>query len=151
MLITTGVPRGNGQVERIHRTVVPMLAKLCAGSPQNWYKHVRRVQMLINSTPPRSTRIYPFKLLTGVEMRLPDYPDLREISDAEIVREFEDEGNDMRIEAKENIARIQQENCKSYNSKRKPEAQYAVNELVAIKRTSAVALNWEVNTLAHTK
>jgi len=28
LLIATGVPRGNGQVERLHKIVVPVLAKL---------------------------------------------------------------------------------------------------------------------------
>ncbi|XP_058978630.1 putative mediator of RNA polymerase II transcription subunit 26 [Musca domestica] len=33
LLISTGVPRGNGQVERMHRIIIPMLAKLCVESP----------------------------------------------------------------------------------------------------------------------
>ena len=85
LLITTGVQGGNGQVERIHGIVIPMMAKLCAGTLQNWYKPVRHAQMLINSSPPRITSLSAFKLLTGVEMRLPNYSDLREILNAEVV------------------------------------------------------------------
>lgn len=61
LLIATGVPRGNVQVERIHRIIVPILTKLCVEIPGNWYKYVDRVQRIINSTPPRSTGIAPFK------------------------------------------------------------------------------------------
>lgn len=31
--ITTGIPRGNGQVEIIHRTIIPVLTKLCLENP----------------------------------------------------------------------------------------------------------------------
>jgi len=31
--ITTGVPRGNGQVERVHKIVIPMLSKMCQENP----------------------------------------------------------------------------------------------------------------------
>ncbi|GBP11385.1 hypothetical protein EVAR_91277_1 [Eumeta japonica] len=42
LLITTGVPRGNGQVERMHKVLVPMLAKLSRENPDRWYKVVRK-------------------------------------------------------------------------------------------------------------
>lgn len=38
-IIATGVPRGNGQVERMNRVVVPMLAKLSQEHPEQWYRH----------------------------------------------------------------------------------------------------------------
>lgn len=41
----------------------------------------------------------------------------------------------MRTEAKQNIARIQEENCKDFNRKCKPEVEYLENDLVSIKRT----------------
>ncbi|GFT95701.1 pro-Pol polyprotein [Trichonephila clavipes] len=41
--ITTGVPRGNGQVERIHRTLIPVLTKLSIDDPTKWYKFVDRL------------------------------------------------------------------------------------------------------------
>jgi len=80
LLIATGVPRGNGQVERLHKIVVPMLAMLSYESPLAWYKYVGRVQQIINSTEPRSTRITPFKLLTGVDMRLAGCHELTDLN-----------------------------------------------------------------------
>ncbi|GFV22149.1 retrovirus-related Pol polyprotein from transposon 17.6 [Trichonephila clavipes] len=53
--ITTGVPRGNGHVERIHRTLIPVLAKLSLDDSTKWYKYVDRLQRILNSTICRST------------------------------------------------------------------------------------------------
>lgn len=68
--VTTGLPRANGQVERVNATVIQVLAKLSADNPTKWYQHVAAVQMAINSTYQRSVNRTPFELLTGVRMRL---------------------------------------------------------------------------------
>jgi len=70
LLIATGVPIGNGQVERMHKILIPMLSKLSLESAECWYKHVGKVQQIINNTAPRSTKVSPFKLLTGLDMRI---------------------------------------------------------------------------------
>ena len=44
VFITTGVSRRNGQVERLHSTIIPMLAKLSIEEPNKWFKHVEAVQ-----------------------------------------------------------------------------------------------------------
>jgi len=56
LLIATGVPRGNGQVERINRIVITILSKLGTVNPQLWYKNVKRVQQFINASPSRSAK-----------------------------------------------------------------------------------------------
>lgn len=48
--ITTGIPRGNGQVERVNRIIIPVLTKLSLDNPDRWYKHVAKLQLCINST-----------------------------------------------------------------------------------------------------
>lgn len=48
--ITTGVPRANGQVERLNSIVIAVLTKLSVDNPMTWYRHVDRVQRCINST-----------------------------------------------------------------------------------------------------
>jgi len=70
--ITTGMPRGNGQVERINKIVIPMLSKLCQNNQANWYCHVDKIQHFINDTPPRTTKYSPFEILTGLNMRKKD-------------------------------------------------------------------------------
>ncbi|GFS97062.1 transposon Tf2-6 polyprotein [Trichonephila clavipes] len=67
--IATGVPRGNGQVERIHRTWIPVLTKLSLDDSTKWYKYVDRLQRILNSTISRSTKWTPFELLVGIKMR----------------------------------------------------------------------------------
>ncbi|GFW81273.1 hypothetical protein TNCV_376211 [Trichonephila clavipes] len=67
--IATGVPRGNGQVERIHRTLIPVLTKLSLDDSTKWYKYVDRLQRILNSTICRSTKWTPFELLVGNKMR----------------------------------------------------------------------------------
>lgn len=135
LLIATGVPRGNGQVERIHKIIVPMLTKLCYEDPNCWYKHVERVQQAINNTPPRSTKFSPFRILTGLEMRVPDIPQIKDLLDELSVEEIDVSREEVRKEARLNIEKIQQENKKNFNSKRKEDSQYRVDQLVAIKRT----------------
>ncbi|GFX67628.1 hypothetical protein TNCV_3933701 [Trichonephila clavipes] len=66
--IATGVPRGNGQVERIHRTLIPVLTKLSLDDSTKWYKYVDRLQRILNSTISRSTKWTPFELLVGIKM-----------------------------------------------------------------------------------
>ncbi|GFW16401.1 retrovirus-related Pol polyprotein from transposon 17.6 [Trichonephila clavipes] len=67
--IATGVPQGNGQVERIHRTLSPVLTKLSLDDSTKWYKYVDRLQRILNSTISRSTKWTPFELLVGIKMR----------------------------------------------------------------------------------
>ncbi|GFT24237.1 hypothetical protein TNCV_2064651 [Trichonephila clavipes] len=39
--ITTGIPRGNGQIERIHSSLIPILSKLSIDDASKWYKFVQ--------------------------------------------------------------------------------------------------------------
>jgi len=135
LMIATGVPRGNGQVERIHKIVIPMLAKLCQEKSSSWYKHLEVVQQVMNSTPPRSTKLSPFRILTGVEMRTNKLSELNTFLEDAAIEELDQERETVRMEAKSNISKIQQENRRSFNKGRKKELNYKINELVAIKRT----------------
>ena len=54
--ITTGIPRGNGQVERMNRIIIEMLTKLSIQNPLKWYQHVSRLQRTINTTVSRATK-----------------------------------------------------------------------------------------------
>ncbi|GFX70479.1 hypothetical protein TNCV_4474131 [Trichonephila clavipes] len=63
--ITTGLPRANGQVERINRTIIPVLSKMSEDDPTKWFKHVPSLQEVLNSTFQRSINTTPFELLFG--------------------------------------------------------------------------------------
>lgn len=69
ILITTGLPRANGQIERLNSTIIAVLAILTIDDPTKWYKFVNRVQQTINSTYHRSIDTTPFQLLIGSKMR----------------------------------------------------------------------------------
>jgi len=67
LVITTGLPRANGQVERLNQTIISVLSKLSIGDPTKWYKHVSQLQRILNSTYHRINTT-PFELLFGVKM-----------------------------------------------------------------------------------
>jgi len=112
-----------------------MLAKLHQEKSSSWYKHLEVVQQVMNSTPPRSTKLSPFRILTGVEMSTNKLSELNTFLEDDGIEELDQERVTVRIEAKNKISKIQQENRRSFNKGRKKEVNYKINELVAIKRT----------------
>ncbi|KAG5319684.1 TF26 protein, partial [Pseudoatta argentina] len=135
ILIATGVPRGNGQVERINRIVIPVLTKLSAPHPETWYKFVDRVQQYINSSMSRSTGLSPFELLIGKNMRLKDDLELKQIIEDETILWLQEKRETLREQAKIAIEKVQKKNQRVYNRKRKRPNTYSIGDLVAIKRT----------------
>lgn len=133
--IVTGVPRGNGQVERVNRILIPILTKLSAPNPTQWHKHVVRAQQYLNNAPSRSTGISPFKLLFGTQMKIKEDPIISDLLQAEEAELFLEKREDLRQRARENIGKIQEENKRSYNKTRKTPNVYKEGDLVAIKRT----------------
>lgn len=133
--ITTGVPRGNGQVERIHKIIVPVLAKLSADKPESWYKNVGKVQMSINSSFQRSIGLTPFELLFGIRMNKQEDLHLKRLIEEELIEDFQTGRNELRERAKLEINKIQEENRRNFNKKRKPATLYKEGDIVAIKRT----------------
>ncbi|GIX81280.1 reverse transcriptase [Caerostris darwini] len=87
--IATGVPRGNGQIERIHRTLIPVLTKLSLEDATKWYRYVDKLQRILNSTTNRSTKFTPFELLTGVKMKNKADMKIISLSEEEINEEFQ--------------------------------------------------------------
>lgn len=66
-------PLGNGQVERVNGVVIPLLAKLVhAKRPGTWDRHVKSIQLLLNTSTNRSTGNTPIRLLCGFNPSVPD-------------------------------------------------------------------------------
>ncbi|KAH8272056.1 hypothetical protein KR026_006449 [Drosophila bipectinata] len=61
--------------------------------------------------------------------------ELEKLLEEDFLNELQGEKEMIREEAKENIAKIQDENRKSFNKSRKPESEYKLGDLVAIKIT----------------
>lgn len=135
IIITTGIPRGNGQVERIHRVIISVLTKLSIQQPALWYRHVSRLQQALNSTFQRSINAAPMKLFVGIKMRLKEDAEILSLIDQENRDNFINNREDLRLKAKEQIMKIQEENRKTFNRKRKDSHKYCPGDIVAIKRT----------------
>ncbi|GBN96450.1 Retrovirus-related Pol polyprotein from transposon 17.6, partial [Araneus ventricosus] len=133
--ITTGVPRGNGQVERIHRTLIPVLTKLSIADSTKWFKFVDPLQRILNSTFNRSTKWSPFQLLIGVTMRNKEDLHLRDLLMEEMMEELQEQRDELRQDAKKNIQKIQAENKRTYDRKCRNAPSYQRGDLVVIQRT----------------
>ncbi|GFU85856.1 retrovirus-related Pol polyprotein from transposon 17.6 [Trichonephila clavipes] len=133
--IATGVPRGNGQVERIHRTLIPVLTKLSLDDSTKWYKYVYRLQRILNSTICRSTKWTPFELLVRTKMRNKEDILIKDLLLEEMAKELLEQREFLRNDAKKNIETLQSENRKTYNRRRKKASLYKEGDLVAIQRT----------------
>ncbi|GFX36178.1 retrovirus-related Pol polyprotein from transposon 297 [Trichonephila clavipes] len=99
--IATGVPRGNGQVERIHRTLIPVLTKLSLDDLTKWYKYVDRLQRILNNTISRSTKWTPFELLVGIKMRNKEDILIKDLLLEEMAKELLEQREFLRNDAKE--------------------------------------------------
>lgn len=132
-MTTTGVPRGNGQVERLNRVIIPILSKLSVDNPAEWHRYVGVTQQFINSSYHRSIGMTPFELLVGRAMRLKEDLELRTTLEQAMLSLFQQERSQLQDEAKANIAKVQEENRRYYNRHRKKASIYAVNDMVAIK------------------
>jgi len=133
--ITVGLLRANGQIERVNRTIIPVLAKMAIDDPAKWYKYVPKLQQMLNSTYQRSINRTPFELLIGTKMRTQDDLKMRAALEQEIIYDFEDSRQRMREEARRQIEKVQQENQRQYNLRRRHSPRYQLDDLVAIKRT----------------
>ncbi|GFX53777.1 retrovirus-related Pol polyprotein from transposon 17.6 [Trichonephila clavipes] len=133
--IPLSVPRGNGQVERIHRTLIPVLTKLSLDDSTKWYKYVDILQIILNSTISRSTKWTPFELLVGIKMRNKENILIKDLLLEEMAKELLEQREFLRYDAKQNIETLQSENRKTYNRRRKKASLYKEGDLVAIQRT----------------
>lgn len=131
---TTGMPRANGQIERMHRIVLNSFAKISIDDPSKWYKNVKSVQRFLNSTHQRSINTTPFELLIGTPMRN-ELGEIAKIIEEEIRNEFTMQRDELRMKSKEAIDRIQRENQTSFNKKRKESRVYNEDDVVAIAKT----------------
>lgn len=83
----------------------------------------------------RSIGTSPFKLLFGVNANLKEDSEIQSIIADECMRDFQEKRNAIREEAAKNIAKVQAENKRTYNKRRKEPIVYKISDLVAIKRT----------------
>ncbi|KYN05843.1 hypothetical protein ALC62_03225 [Cyphomyrmex costatus] len=73
----------------------------------------------------------------GTDMRIKNNVQVRELIEDEWIRIFNEERDDLRTGAREKIAKIQDENRRTFNKKRKEPRKYVDGDMVAIKRTQS--------------
>lgn len=139
VLTTTGVARGNGQIERVNRSIISIIAKLSSEDTSKWYKYVGQVQKAINSCIHSSTKSSPFEIMFGVRMNTDVSDNILNLLQEELISSFNKERENLRAEVKQQIIKTQQQYKKNYDKKCKQQSDYKVGDLVAIKRTQFVA------------
>ncbi|KAG5320741.1 MOS1T transposase, partial [Pseudoatta argentina] len=92
-------------------------------------------QQYLNSLPHRSIGTTSFNILFGATMRLKDNVEIRELIESEWIAAFQENRSKLREDAKANIRKIQCENAKTFNKRRKEAYLYREEDLVAIKKT----------------
>lgn len=135
ILTTTGIPRANGQVERVNRTLIPLITKLSVPKSGEWFKHLSTAQQYLNTAFHRSIGTTPFQVMFGTKPRFKNDDSLRELVEQEFVTTFQEERDEIREHAKDRLQRIQEENRRGYNRKRKKARAYREGDIVAIRRT----------------
>ncbi|GFX52461.1 hypothetical protein TNCV_4324781 [Trichonephila clavipes] len=133
--ITTGLPRSNGQIEKQNSTIISVLSKLSVDDPEKWYSHVPHLQEILNSTFQRSIKMTPFELLFGTKMKSCQDIEIVELLNDEITAQFQEQRDALRQDAKKQIYKVQDENRRTYNLRRRQAHKYQLRDLVAIKRT----------------
>lgn len=132
-LIATGSPQANGQVERVNRSIGPMLAKLVnVGKGVFWDHVIDQVEYTLNNTVHRSIGEHPSVMLfgTGQKGRVIDP-----------LRECLEEGNtglreshaDIRSRAFDRQRKVQEYNERYCNERRKEPRVYKDGDYVLVK------------------
>jgi transposase InsO family protein len=134
ILITTGVPRANSQMEKLNTIIINVLSKLCMTKPDQWYRQVPKVQIALNGSYQHSIGMTPFKLVFGVEMNHPEYQSIKEAVQIEYVRCHEGQEENRQF-AKKQIQKAQIQQQHAFNKFRKDAVSYQLGDLVAIKKT----------------
>ncbi|XP_035894836.1 uncharacterized protein LOC118515170 [Anopheles stephensi] len=133
--IVTGVPRGNGQVERANQVILAMLTKLCVNDSRKWYKHVGDVQKWINLNVHQSTRVTPFQAMFGVTMRHKEDLRLSELMEEIRVARFHEERSALRAQARSSIERAQATQKRNYDLRARSSTKYEVGDVVVVQRS----------------
>ncbi|CAC5378799.1 unnamed protein product [Mytilus coruscus] len=64
-------PKGNGQCERVHRTILQMLRAYLKGNQTDWDKHIGCLMAAYRSSTNESTGLTPNMMMLGREVKTP--------------------------------------------------------------------------------
>ena len=136
-------PMGDGQAERLNRTVCNMLKSLSESAKKDWRNHLPKLAFAYNSTINKTTGFSPFYLMFGRESRLPidrvfhevrSGKKLKRKTHEEFVREWEQSMKDAVEVARNNIKKSAGYNKKYYDRKAKA-VELIPGDMVLMKNT----------------
>jgi len=87
----------------------------------------------------------------GTKMHNQAENSLLQLLEEELVNQFNDDRQKLREEVKQNIEHTQHIYKRNFDKRRRAEHTYKVGDLVAIKRTHLLTVNWLVSILALTR
>lgn len=131
-------PRANGQCERFNGTILDALRCVSVNDTDetSWDKHVRTIQLGLNTSVNKTTGTTPYQLLMGIT---PNQP-----SDAKIINEIKqdvhrDDLKSLRDKVDKKITEAQRKEKLRFDKKRKCPKNFTNGELVMVKITSEPA------------
>jgi hypothetical protein len=145
-MIATSYPKANGQVERINRVIVPLLAKLQDDSNKEWDKLLSEAEFLLNNSYNKSIENIPSKLLYGVVQK-------RKIETG-LIKFTEDLNRDIdlnfdlaniRENATESIKKNQEYNRNYHDSHTSKCSKYNQNDLVFMRANKIAGENCKLS------
>lgn len=132
ILIATGVPRANGQVEVVNKTITAMCSKLSEDTDR-WDEILEKVEFSINNTINRSTGQSPSMLLFGIHQKghvqdnLRTFVETQNLQDRNLAL--------IREKASDNILKCQDYSKTLYDKRHKDSNKYQLGDYVMIINT----------------
>lgn len=131
--IATGSPEANGQVERVNRSIGPMIAKLVdQKGVTSWVSVLEQVEFCLNNTHHRTINEHPSIMLFGIRQRgqVVDYLQecLDELCGGKECRTHEE----IRSKAADAERKVQEYNEQYVNSKRRESVKYVSGDYVMV-------------------
>ena len=71
VLATTYYPQTNGLTERINRTLISLVWKVCVDQQAKWVEALPLLEFAYNNSPHSVTRVSPFKAVQGIDSIVP--------------------------------------------------------------------------------
>jgi len=139
VLIATGSPQSNGQVERVNRVLVPMLGKIVNKEEgKQWYKLLYEVEYAVNNTKNRSTGKTPSRLLFGIDQRGPINDEIKEYVNENVNVKPRDL-NEIRNRAAEKVTAAQKYNETYFNKRHKEPINYKEGDYIMFRNFDSTA------------
>lgn len=130
----TASPQGNGQVERVHRVIKTMLAKISEPiQHSDWSKLLTRVEYAINNSVHSVTKETPSKLLFGVNQRGKDIDALSEFLENKHFSATEHDLSSMRLNASDRIRDFQGKSTERHAKSHKPHILFSEGDFIVIR------------------